>query len=186
MPRQKKEKKLKFDAQLATVNRGLEMVMERMGVKKWDYRRLGGVGGDGAVVAWVLPDSHGADREYQVRCSQGATFKDNLRACEQCLTLVHRVYDIYKVETADNLQATLDTFFIGFQALPDQAVLALPPPSDDPWKVLGISRSATISEIKDAYRTLSKKFHPDTSGKSSEEFVKITRAKDMILEMRGG
>ena len=33
--------------------------------------------------------------------------------------------------------------------------------SKDPYKVLGVSPSATDDEIKDAYRALVKKYHPD-------------------------
>ena len=31
----------------------------------------------------------------------------------------------------------------------------------DPYKVLGVSRDASDDEVKKAYRTLSRKYHPD-------------------------
>ena len=33
----------------------------------------------------------------------------------------------------------------------------------DPYTILGVSSSATDDEVKKAYRTLSKKYHPDAN-----------------------
>ncbi len=41
------------------------------------------------------------------------------------------------------------------------------------YTILGISENATITEIKDAYRKLAKKYHPDTNDLESDEMIKL-------------
>lgn len=51
----------------------------------------------------------------------------------------------------------------------------------DYYEVLGVDRGATDKEIKDAYRLLVKKHHPDVNdGASSEEFIEIQRAWEVL------
>lgn len=62
----------------------------------------------------------------------------------------------------------------------------------DPYKVLGVSPSATDDEIKDAYRALVKKYHPDKFADSdlaelaNEKMKEINTAYDEIQKMRSG
>jgi len=55
--------------------------------------------------------------------------------------------------------------------------------SEDPYKVLGVSKTATQAEIKKAYRTLAKKLHPDLhpddAGKQVE-FQEVSAAYDLL------
>ncbi len=57
----------------------------------------------------------------------------------------------------------------------------------DPYKVLGVSHNATDSEIKDAYRKLAKKYHPDQYADSpladlaDEKMKEINEAYDEIV-----
>lgn len=53
---------------------------------------------------------------------------------------------------------------------------------DDYYKILEISRSASNTDIKSAFRRLSKKYHPDLNKEagSSEKFAKVTEAYEIL------
>ena len=57
---------------------------------------------------------------------------------------------------------------------------------DQARSLLGLGQTATLEEIKDAYRRLSLKYHPDrckeTDKRECEEMIKkINNAKDLLL-----
>uniref|UniRef100_A0A1I7XE67 J domain-containing protein n=1 Tax=Heterorhabditis bacteriophora TaxID=37862 RepID=A0A1I7XE67_HETBA len=51
----------------------------------------------------------------------------------------------------------------------------------DPYKILGLDRGAPTSEVKKAYRDLSKKHHPDRGG-DAELFDKIAKAHQALTD----
>ena len=60
----------------------------------------------------------------------------------------------------------------------------------DPYAVLGVSRNATDDEIKNAYRELARKYHPDNyadnplSDLAGEKMKEINEAYDSIMAER--
>ena len=60
----------------------------------------------------------------------------------------------------------------------------------DPYEVLGVSKNATDDQIKDAYRELARKYHPDNytdnplSDLASEKMKEINEAYDAIVNER--
>jgi curved DNA-binding protein CbpA len=60
----------------------------------------------------------------------------------------------------------------------------------DPYQILGISRNATDEEVKNAYRNLAKKYHPDSYGDNpladlaEEKMQEINEAYDSIMATR--
>ena len=60
----------------------------------------------------------------------------------------------------------------------------------DPYVVLGVSRNATEDEIKKAYRTLSRKYHPDANinnpnkEAAEEKFKEVQAAYNRIMDER--
>ena len=62
----------------------------------------------------------------------------------------------------------------------------------NPYEVLGISRNASLEEIKRAYRELSRKYHPDSyvgnplSSLAEEKFKQVQEAYDAIMKEKNG
>lgn len=60
----------------------------------------------------------------------------------------------------------------------------------DPYKVLGVDYNASDEEIKKAYRTLSRKYHPDANvgnphaAEAEEKFKEVQQAYDEIMKER--
>lgn len=60
----------------------------------------------------------------------------------------------------------------------------------DPYSVLGVSRDASMDEIKKAYRKLSRKYHPDANinnpnkEEAEEKFKQVQQAYDQIVRER--
>lgn len=56
----------------------------------------------------------------------------------------------------------------------------------DPYKVLEITKDATIDQVKDAYRKLSIKYHPknNTTPEAEAKFAEVSKAYQHIVESK--
>ncbi|KAF4978707.1 hypothetical protein FZEAL_4949 [Fusarium zealandicum] len=80
-------------------------------------------------------------------------------------------------------------FLRGLAVLALLAFIQLALCAEDYYKVLGVNRAATDKELKQAYRQLSKKFHPDKNpgdDTAHDKFVEVSEAYDVLrdAEMR--
>src|SRR3954451_14987116 len=56
----------------------------------------------------------------------------------------------------------------------------------DPHRTLGISTTASLNEIKSAYRRLAKQYHPDAAGERAlPRFLAIQAAYETLVDARG-
>ena len=52
----------------------------------------------------------------------------------------------------------------------------------DPYKILGVDKNASVSDIKKSYRKLAKEHHPDKSSGNEEKFKDIANAYDILAD----
>lgn len=129
------------------------------------------------------PDDPGVvvffDREGQrfaVPCDRWDNLRDNARAISQYLN-AKRAIERYGVATVETEMST--------QALPsgdDEVIVAGDGTTQEPHEVLGVSADAPAEVVKGAARSLKAKYHPDQPGGDREEFHRVQKAEEAMLD----
>ena len=52
----------------------------------------------------------------------------------------------------------------------------------DYYEILGVSKNASDDEIKKAYRTMAKKYHPDINNGDDEKMKELNNYRDILMK----
>lgn len=108
--------------------------------------------------------------------------KDISMCCDQYITVWENVYALGKgIEALRSMDRWgvsdfLERAFTGFSALPENTQVV-----KMWWEVLMVSQFASEEEIKTAYRSLAKKYHPDVNKVNPEYFNTIQSAYELAI-----
>lgn len=101
---------------------------------------------------------------------------DRYRSVASNLQAIHHIIEARRVELRHGTLALVRATFHGF--------LALPAPKDARqwWEVLGVDKAACSREdVKQAYRLLASKLHPDKPGGSHAAMAELNAAQEAAL-----
>ena len=166
--------KRRFSAQPKTIQRDLRKVINAMGATSLKISQDIFEG-----TAEIVFDRSG--QRYVFRCHKYDDALDNLRAAQLTITYLWRALEEYGVTSETHtLDQVFAQFFLGFAATPDDTVLLLGSGSEAWWQVLGVEQDASLTAVRNAYRALARRHHPDAGG-NSEEFKRLRRAYEAAV-----
>ncbi|XP_015605119.1 dnaJ homolog subfamily C member 16 isoform X2 [Cephus cinctus] len=123
------------------------------------------------------------------KCSENVWITSLLTVLLNCLTIVSKVIKqsanlkrkMENIAPLARLSFYLATLFIVIQLLP---LTEAGEPLGNPYEVLGVSKHATLQDIRKAYKHLVKEWHPDKTDHPAAEnkFVEITRAYELLTD----
>jgi hypothetical protein len=119
-------------------------------------------------------------KRYTKKCSKWEYSLDNLRAIGLSIEYLYRAVEIYGIESQEEFNNLFNSTFIGIEATPDDSVFKLGNETNW-WEVLGISRTSTKEDIKNAYKAMARIHHPDMGG-TEEQFKKVRKAYEEAIK----
>jgi DnaJ like chaperone protein len=145
-------------------------------VKKFFNQNFGSETSQEAIV--MLRDLLKQEIPVQDVCRQ---IKQNLDYSSR-LQLVHFLFGIANADTNVHVseQKTIELIagYLGLSAKDKDSIKYMfIPKTDSAYKILEIEKSATDDEVKNAYRKMAKKFHPDKVSHLGEDFQKAANEK---------
>lgn len=108
--------------------------------------------------------------DMALACDVYTSVEDNLWALCRTLEALRQI-------ERDGSPALINRAFKGFKALPD-------PDAREWWEELNIARTATTDEIRAAYYSLAKQYHPDAGGDTAM-FQRVVKAFNLAMGKGG-
>ncbi len=106
--------------------------------------------------------------DMALACDVYSTVEDNLWALVRTLDALRQI-------ERDGSPALINRAFKGFAALPD-------PESRTWWEVLGVPATANDDQIKNAYRDMARKYHPDNGETGNvDNFRQVQQAYEQAM-----
>lgn len=171
----------RFKAQESTVTKELINTMKKMGCQNLRIEN-GNLLDDNDTECKIIFDRNG--KRYLFSCDNYSNKLDNFRAAQLTVEYLYRALESYGVTQAESkMEAIMEQFLLGFEFTPENDTLKLGYETE--WyQVLGVNPNATREEIKNAFRSLARMYHPDVGGEP-EQFRKIKKAYDQGMEQNG-
>lgn len=166
----------RFSATQQTTVRDLQRIMTKIGATslRIDQDVMGG----GVKVVFDR-----AGMRYVRECTRWTDSIDNLRAIGLQIDYLYRALEIYGVDMSEtSFDQEFNSVFAGFIATPDDSVLMLGSGKASWYEVLGIKPDASKTDIRNAFRSLSRIHHPDAGG-NEEDFKRLRSAYDDAMKI---
>ena len=170
----------RFSAQQSTITKELVSVMKKMNASNLKIEQ-GNLLDDDDTKARIVFDRNG--KRYVFECDNYERKLDNLRASQLTISYLYRALESYGVsQDTISYDKVLDNFLLGFEATPDDDVLKLT--SSSAWyDILGVKPDASVADIRNAYKSLAKVYHPDNGG-DSKEFIRLKNAYEEAINSK--
>lgn len=111
--------------------------------------------------------------------------KDVSMCCDTYLTVCENIYALAKgIEAIRAIERYgisefMERAFTGFKELPASSQVELP----NWWDILEVKPTATLDDVKEAYRRLAIRYHPDKPGTgNAEKFIQVQKAYEHAVK----
>jgi hypothetical protein len=122
------------------------------------------------------PEDSGAAVYWRQNGARQCMAVDRYRSVAGNLAAIAATLDAMRAIERHGGAEILDRAFTGFVALPSP---------EQPFQVLGVPASATADQVRDAYRQLAAKHHPDRAGGDAAAMARINAARDAMMARFG-